>query len=80
MSTAHLHPPKAPYQWPTMNMTRRAQAVLFQALNDMGYTDRQDRHQFASEALGGDLSTYRELTDDDAWAIVAALRDEGWRQ
>jgi hypothetical protein len=76
MSVDHLLPPNAPYKWPSMNMTRRAQACLFGAMRDMGYNDNESRHELLCQVLGEE--TFTILTDDDAWEIVAYLRNEGW--
>jgi hypothetical protein len=76
MGTKHLHPPHSPYQWPTMSMTTHAQRCLFGAMRDMGYDDDESRHALLADVLGGD--TFTVLDDDDAWAIVAHLRQQGW--
>ena len=77
MAVNHLHPPNAPYQWPSMSMRRQAQAALFMAMKDMGYDTSDERHGLLLDVFGDDYS-FTELTDDDAWAIVAHLRAEGW--
>ena len=76
MSTKHLQPPDAPFQWPTMNMTTHAQRALFGGMRDMGYDTDEARHDLLCEVLGEE--TFTVLTDDDAWEIVRHLRDEGW--
>jgi len=54
-------------------MNDHSRRLLFAALNERGVRDRWQRLAVASAALGCIVSTYTDLTDDDAATIVARI-------
>ena len=81
MGVEHLHSPNAPAQWPSMGMTRRVQHALFAKLLDVHglserRADRQDRLDWASNVLGWEVESFRDLDDDDAGVLLQRLRDD----
>jgi len=74
----HLHPPDAPYQWPSMRMPRHLQAAVFAGMRDMGIETDAERHAFLAEVLGAE--SFTEIDSDDAGALIRELRARGWHR
>ena len=82
MSTIHLHPPDAPYQWESMQIPQHMQAALFGGLMRSGILNgqwsvakkREVRLRWAGDVLGYPVATFRDLDAGEAGELLEALR------
>lgn len=61
--------PESPLLDPSSNLA----IAMFAGMNELGITERDDRLRYASDVIGRHVNSSKEMTDDDARAVLDAI-------
>lgn len=61
---------------PVLDMRSSLAKRMFALMNEVGITERADRLLYASDTVGRDVTTSKEMTEADAHAVIASLEHD----
>jgi len=64
--------PESPY----LNTSSALAKRMFALMNEAGITDREDRLLYVSDTVGRQVASSKEMTDEDAHAVIQALESD----
>lgn len=68
--------PPAPTESPLLDPASDLAKAMFASMNEAGITDRDDRLKYVSDVIGREVASSNEMTEDDARAVLDALKKD----